>query len=144
MVAATIAVVYPHMNSIGGDSFWLLSLSNGMSNKHEFVGVEGCGAAAAAANRDRYAGLPAIPFRGANAALTVAGTVSAWARGLYISRDRLGGRLPLPRRLADAIDYARNGAPITESQHNNTNSKLTDLVSVQGFAETFLTVGWPP
>ena len=24
--AACIAVVYPHMNSIGGDSFWLLSV----------------------------------------------------------------------------------------------------------------------
>jgi gamma-glutamyltranspeptidase/glutathione hydrolase len=23
--AATVAVVYPHMNSIGGDSFWLIS-----------------------------------------------------------------------------------------------------------------------
>lgn len=137
--AATIAVVYPHMNSIGGDSFWLLSLADGGAGKREFLGVEGCGAAAAAANRERYAGMPAIPFRGPNAALTVAGTVSAWARSLDVSRERLGGRLPLSRLLGDAIDYARNGVPVTASQYRNTNGKLADLVSVPGFAGTFLT-----
>lgn len=43
--AATIAVVYPHMNSIGGDGFWLISAPG-----HSPVGIEACGAAAAAAS----------------------------------------------------------------------------------------------
>ncbi|TDV05481.1 gamma-glutamyltransferase family protein [Paraburkholderia caballeronis] len=137
--AATIAVVYPHMNSIGGDSFWLLSLANGGAGSRAFVGVEGCGAAAAAATRDRYAGVAAIPFRGPDAALTVAGTISAWERSLAISRERLGGRLPLSRLLADAIDYARYGVPVTESQYRNTHGKLAGLAPVAGFAQTFLT-----
>lgn len=70
--AATIAVVYPPMNSFGGDGFCLISMPG-----HSPVGIEACGAAAAAASieahRDR--GLDAITPRGALAANTVAGTV---------------------------------------------------------------------
>ena len=47
--AATIAVVYPHMNSIGGDSFWLLHVPG----KAPGV-IEACGAAAGAASLDWY------------------------------------------------------------------------------------------
>jgi gamma-glutamyltranspeptidase len=43
--AATIAVVYPHMNSIGGDGFWLISAPGS-----EPVGIEACGAAAGTAS----------------------------------------------------------------------------------------------
>jgi gamma-glutamyltranspeptidase len=39
--AATIAAVYPHMNSIGGDGFWLISRPG-----EEPVGIGACGAAA--------------------------------------------------------------------------------------------------
>src|ERR1700737_4826219 len=71
--AATIAVVYPHMNSIGGDGFWLIARP-GQAPR----GLEGCGAAAAGATMSRYreAGHASIPFRGGMAACTVAGTVS--------------------------------------------------------------------
>ena len=41
--ASTIAVVYPHMNSIGGDGFWLIAKPNG-----ETVAIDACGAAAKA------------------------------------------------------------------------------------------------
>src|SRR5471030_2407835 len=73
--AATIAVVYPHMNSIGGDGFWLIARPGEAPR-----GLEGCGAAAQAASIDRYraAGHAAIPFRGGAAACTVAGTISGW------------------------------------------------------------------
>lgn len=134
--AATIAVVYPHMNGIGGDSFWLMALEG--PGGRQVLGVEGCGAAAAGARREQYAGRSAIPFRGASAALTLAGTVSAWERSLFISRERLGGRLPLSRLLADAVDYARNGVPVTASQHRSTASKRDELAGVAGFADTFL------
>jgi gamma-glutamyltranspeptidase/glutathione hydrolase len=39
--AATIAVVYPHMNSIGGDAFWLISEPGKPP-----VGIDACGRAA--------------------------------------------------------------------------------------------------
>ena len=38
--AATIAVVYPHMNGIGGDSFWLVGLPQA-SGDTEVLGIEG-------------------------------------------------------------------------------------------------------
>jgi gamma-glutamyltranspeptidase/glutathione hydrolase len=138
--AATIAVVYSHMNGIGGDSFWLMSLG-GFGG--EMLGVEDCGAAAQGVRREQYAG-PAIPFRGASAALTVAGTVSAWERALDISHTRLGGRLPLARLLADAVEYARHGMPVTSSQSRNTQTKHAELSPVSGFAETFLRDGQAP
>ena len=37
--AATIAVVYPHMNSIGGDSFWVIH-----SPGKAMGGIDACGA----------------------------------------------------------------------------------------------------
>ena len=42
--AATIPVVYPHMNSIGGDSFWLVHVPG-----RAVRGIDACGAAARAA-----------------------------------------------------------------------------------------------
>src|SRR5690242_20854718 len=71
--AASIAVVYPHMNSIGGDAFWLIH-SPGETPR----AIDACGAAAARASTSFYReqGLEAIPFRGGVAACTVAGTIA--------------------------------------------------------------------
>ena len=59
--AATIAVVYPHMNSIGGDGFWLIHVPGDAPRA-----IDASGAAAAAADIGFYRnrGLQAIPFRG--------------------------------------------------------------------------------
>ncbi len=134
--AATIAVVYPHMNSIGGDGFWLVSVPG-----QDPVGLEGCGAAANAASIDAYraAGLDAIPFRGGQAACTVAGTVSGWDAAMKFSGGKLDGKLPLQRLLADAITYAKEGIPVTRSQSVCTQQRLSQLREIPGFAPTFLT-----
>ena len=87
--ASTIAVVYPHMNGIGGDSFWLVRDAQGAVK-----GIDACGASAAAARRENYTGLAAIPFRGGTAAITVAGTVSGWNAAFQMSRNALAGTLP--------------------------------------------------
>src|SRR3982751_5882777 len=65
--AATIAVVYPHMNSIGGDAFWLVHVPG-----DDPRAIDACGAAAARASIEFYRerGLDAIPFRGGIAANT--------------------------------------------------------------------------
>jgi gamma-glutamyltranspeptidase/glutathione hydrolase len=47
--AATIPVVYPHMNSIGGDGFWLIHTPGQAARA-----IDACGAAAMAASRDWY------------------------------------------------------------------------------------------
>ena len=48
--AATISVVYPHMNGIGGDAFWLVHQPG-----QPVTTIDACGAAATAATRDLYA-----------------------------------------------------------------------------------------
>ena len=138
--AATIAVVYPHMNSLGGDNFWLISDGGAQP-----LGIDACGAAAGAANIAFYRqqGYDEIPPRGALAANTVAGAVSGWQAALEVSR-RWGGKLPLPRLLEDAIYYAREGVPVTRSQHANTVAKQPELVDVPGFSQAFLDNGKAP
>lgn len=140
--AASIAVAYPHMNSLGGDSFWLLYVP-GMAPG----AIDACGAAAAAASiawyRDR--GIEkSIPFRGGVAANTVAGTVSGWGAAYQLSRRALRGRLPLARLLEDAIHYAERGIVVTASQALNTANKKAELSPQPGFAETFLVEGEAP
>ena len=140
--AASIAVVYPHMNSIGGDAFWLIH-APGQAPR----AIDACGAAAAAASIGWYAerGITkSIPFRGGAAANTVAGTVSGWNAAYAFSSDQLGGKLPLARLFADAIHYAEMGIAVTRSQHATTAAKLTGLKGVHGFDAAYLVNGAPP
>lgn len=140
--ASTIAVVYPHMNGIGGDSFWLIVPPEGQG---EPIAIDACGPAAQAATIEAYRarGLSAIPTRGPLAANTVAGTIGGWKLALEIAAD-MGGRLPLGRLLADAIGYARDGTAITLSQENATRIKFPELENQPGFRETFLIDGQLP
>ncbi|HEY4371304.1 MAG TPA: gamma-glutamyltransferase family protein [Burkholderiales bacterium] len=135
--AATITVVYPHMNGIGGDSFWLVKNADGVT------GIDACGAAASGVSRDSYAGKKAIPFRGGEAAITVAGTMSGWGAAYQLS-GKMGGTLPLSRLLADAMHYADHGIAVTASQHLNTSKKLGELKDMHGFADAFLIGGQVP
>ena len=136
--AAAIAVVYPHMNAIGGDGFWLIHQPG-----RPPVAIDACGFAAGLADRRFYAGLEAIPARGPQAALTVAGTVGGWAKALEVARP-WGPPLPLARLLADAVRHARDGVAVTASQVAYTTSKLDGLKDMPGFADTFLVGGAPP
>lgn len=136
--AASIAVVYPHMNSLGGDGFWLIVPPEGSP-----IAIDASGPAGSQATLERYAGMARIPIRGAAAALTVAGTVGGWQEALAVSAE-LGGSMPLPSLLADAIHYATEGIPVTPSQYMATSAKQTELQDIPGFAETFLQNGAPP
>ena len=138
--AAAIAAVYPFMNGLGGDCFWLVSEPDG-----EPLGIDACGAAAGLADLDHYGGEGgAIPTRGPGAALTVAGAVSGWQAALEVSRERWGGRLPLSRLLEDAIAFARDGVAVSQGQASVTTEKLGELRDVPGFAETYLVEGAVP
>src|SRR5262245_345103 len=65
-MAATIAAVYPHMNHVGGDGFWLLREPSGRIHA-----IEAAGFAGEQARRDLYRDHETIPARGPLAALTV-------------------------------------------------------------------------
>lgn len=132
--AATIAVVYPHMNGIGGDAFFLLA-EMGRAPRV----IDACGAAGALATIERYAakGYDAVPARGANAALTVAGAVSGWQLAAEIAAS-LGGRLSRRDLLADAIRTAKEGFAVSRSQAQMTMENIEELHDVTGFAEHFL------
>lgn len=139
-MAATLAVVYPHMTAIGGDGFWLIGAPGQTP-----VGIDACSRAAAAATPELYAqaGLTAIPQRGPLAANTTAGTVGGWGEALRVSGER-GGRLPLARLLEDAVWHARNGFAVTASQSELTAQKLPELADVSGLADVFLADGAAP
>jgi len=135
--AAAIAVVYPHMNSMGGDGFWIISEPG-----KDPVGIDACGPAARLATPEAYgeAGFEAIPARGPKAALTVAGTVGGWASALEAAQG-WGKALPLSDLLADAIKHAHDGVSTTRGQALLTRDKLSELKDVPGFADTYLDDG---
>jgi oxamate amidohydrolase len=139
-MAATIAAVYPHMNHIGGDGFWLVRRPNG--RVHALMGA---GRAGADARIDLYRehGHDEIPARGPLAALTAPGAVAAWMQALELAKAH-GGRLPLATLLDAAIRYARDGYAVTRSQARLTAEKLAELEDIPGFAATFLIDGKPP
>ncbi|MFN9943946.1 MAG: gamma-glutamyltransferase, partial [bacterium] len=62
----------------------------------------------------------------------------------HLSKRALGGRLPLSRLLEDAIYYAREGVPVTHSQHALTAAKQAEIGATPGFVETFLVNGQSP
>lgn len=108
--AATIAVVYPHMNSIGGDGFWLIVPPSG-----EPIAIEACGPAGSLATLESYSNYEKIPFKGSKSAITVAGTVGGWEEALKYVTECGYQRLSISRLLADAIYYAEEGFPVSSS-----------------------------
>lgn len=139
-MAATIAVVYPHMNGVGGDGVWLIREPGGKVRCLEAIGFAGSSATIRAyfdAGHER-----ATPPRGPLAALTTPGAVSGWAQALELSKA-LGGRLPLSDLLRDAIRHAREGCPVSASEARTKPNKLANLKEAPGFAAAFLDNGEP-
>jgi len=138
--AATIAVVYPHMNAIGGDAFMLVA-ERGRPPK----GIDACGAAGSLATIQRYhaKGYDVIPPRGADAALTVAGAVSGWQLASEVA-ESVGGRIPRRDLLEDAIRRAKEGITVSRSQAAMAAENLDELKPVPGFAGQFLVEGKAP
>jgi gamma-glutamyltranspeptidase/glutathione hydrolase len=138
-MAATIAAVYPHMNHIGGDGFWLMREPSG--RVRALMGAGPAGAKATAALYREH-GLDEIPPRGPLAALTVPGAIAGWMLALEAAKAN-GGRVPLRVLLGAAIGHAR-GYTVTRSQARLTAEKLAECKDAPGFATTFLLDGKPP
>ncbi|WP_133504169.1 gamma-glutamyltransferase family protein [Marinomonas balearica] len=142
--AATIAVVYPHMNGLGGDGFWLISEPG-----KKPIAIDASGVAATGATTEFYQGHEAIPSRGGKAALTMAGAVAGWEKALEISHkwsnllpsDNLSmAGLPLETLLNDAIVRATQGIDVTQSLEDASVKTHADLSQFDGF-DTFLHQG---
>ena len=95
-MAASIAAVYPHMNHIGGDGFWMVREPNGRVRAHDGGG---------AGRRERHgrsfiAQHETIPARGPLAALTVPGAIGGWMLALRGGAGRAAGRIAARRAAA--------------------------------------------
>jgi gamma-glutamyltranspeptidase len=136
--SATLAVIYPHMTSLGGDAFWLIYDAHADSVRH----LNGGGKAARTASIQWFTdrGLSEIPYRGAIAGtLTVPGAVASWCEA-----HRTYGKLPLQRCLDAAIDYAEHGFPITERLASWIALTREDLQRSPEAAAIFLAAGPRP
>jgi gamma-glutamyltranspeptidase len=144
-MAASIAAVYPHMNHIGGDGFWLIREPSGRVRA-----IMGAGRAGAKATPRLYrdAGHHEIPARGPLAALTVPGAVAGWMLALEAAKAQTGkgtrAKLPLHVLFEAAIKHAREGYTVTRSQARLTAEKLPEMKDAAGFAGAFLVDGKAP
>ena len=138
--AAMIAVAYPHMNGLGGDSFWLVHQQGS-----DPWAIDACGCAASAASPDWYLkrGLHQVPSRGPSAALTMAGTVAGWqlARDSWAARNPSETLTPLDELLAPAVDKANRGITVTDSLAAASAKVSTELRESAGYQQVFTRSG---
>ena len=99
-VAATLSVVEPTMNGVGGDLFALVW------DGAELHGLNASGRSPLRWSLERFAARGAIPELGWDA-VTVPGAVSGWVA----LSERFGSR-PFGELLAPALEYAREGFPV--------------------------------
>ena len=137
-MAASIAAVYPHMNHLGGDGFWIIREPSGRVRA-----IMAAGPAALAAKPELYRDHETMPTRGPLAALTVPGAVGGWILAHEAAKAR-SGKLPLKVLLTPAFTQARNGYAVTRSQRRLTEEQFNSLKDVPGFAEQFLVDGKVP
>lgn len=116
--ATAITVVYPHMNSVGGDSFWLIF----DAGRRRLLALNAAGRSAAGIDADAYRARygTSMPTRGGAAALTVPGVVSGWAEAHSLSRQYLGSSIPWSALLDGAIEHAREGFTVSAGQRRVT------------------------
>lgn len=136
--SAALAVIYPHMTSLGGDQFWLIYDAGRRSVRCLSAG----GRAAASASLGWFSrrGLDEIPYRGiVPATLTTPGAVDGWCEA-----HAALGRLPLARDLAPAIACARDGFAVTGRVAAWTDRTAAVLAENPEAAAIFLPGGRPP
>lgn len=139
-IASTLAVVYPHMNGIGGDGFWLIY----DAKQKRIRGLNASGRSGEKASisfyRDRH--YQDIPTRGYFAANTVPGVVDGWGKIYHYSQKYLSGKVTWSTLLQSALTYAKDGFPVTPSQYdwtvNNVYDGQTNLQNYDEFSRIFL------
>ncbi len=121
---AALCVTEPCSTGIGGDAFALIWSAK---DKRLFgLNASGPAPAALSANYVREQGHTEFPALG-GLAVTVPGAVRGWEKAL----DKFGS-LPLERILKSAIDYAKNGYPVSEKiawQWSRSAEKMSRLAN---------------
>ena len=138
--AICLTVVEPDCNGLGSDAFALVWI------KDRLYGLNGSGPAPALLTRDKVlaAGHSEMPQRGW-IPVTVPGAVSAWAE-----LHRRFGRLPFAKLFEPAIEYARDGFPVSPiagklwKAAETTFAPFRDDPAFAGFFSTFLPTGSAP
>jgi len=133
--AAMISVQYPHMNSLGGDGFWLICEAG-----KKPVAIDACGAASHSIDVDAYrANAASLPENGGASAMTMAGTVAGWQKALQLN----AGSLSLIELLQPAIDAAESGVEVTQSLVNASEKTFSRLQDSRAFSDIYLPQGKP-
>ncbi len=128
--AAEIAVQYPHMNSLGGDGFWIIS-KQGQAP----IVIDGSGRSAS--DLSAFHNLTQRPTRGGLAALTMAGTLSGWQQAL----QHVDQNLPLSALFERPILHAKTGVTVTQSLENASRLTFPELHKNKAFASQYLNNG---
>jgi gamma-glutamyltranspeptidase/glutathione hydrolase len=122
--ASTISVVYPHMNSIGGDNFWLIY--NAKTKEVKALNSSGRSGENASISFYKDQNMSEIPARGYLSANTVPGAVAGWNEAFLFSKENLKGTFAWKQLLQSAINYAKNGFAVTPSQEHWTNVNIDE------------------
>ena len=138
--AAVLNVVEPQMTGIGGDAFALAHFDG------EYAALNASGGAPEAVDQATYRERledgeddePSMPTEG-GLAVTVPGALDGWKRLL----DRFGTR-ELADVLEPAIQYARDGFPVTEYVSRQWRGEVDRIAQFDATAETFLPGGEAP
>ena len=144
--AATLAVVYPQMCTLGGDNFWLIY----DAKKGVMKALNASGRAGEKATIDFYKskGFEKIPSRGYYAANTVPGVVSGWDEAYQYSVKVLGTKYKWSELFSSPIEYAQNGFPVSTSLNywtlidiDPSDTEFRDLQRFDEFKRVFLKNG---
>jgi gamma-glutamyltranspeptidase/glutathione hydrolase len=130
--AITLTVVEPTGNGIGSDAFAILW------DGKELHGLNASGRSPAGWTPERFAGLKSMPQRSWES-VTVPGAVSAW-----VKLSERFGKLPFAELFEPAIDYARNGFPLSPTIAVLWGKGAAVLAGQPGFRENFMPGGRVP
>lgn len=142
--ASTLAVVYPQMNTVGGDNFWLIY--NAKTGEMRALNASGRSGEKATIDFYKKKGMNKIPARGYLAANTVPGVVSGWEAAHKYSNANMGNTgLPWNQLFGTAISYAEKGFPVSPSLQrwaeinvDPNDSEFRNLQRFTGFKQTYL------
>ncbi len=140
-MAASIAAVYPHMNHVGGDGFWVVREPNGRVRAIMAPGPAGAKATIGFYQGARLRHDPAArAARGAHRA----GRDRRLDAGACRRRNRCAEKCRSMCCSSPRSQQARDGYVVTRSQHELTRDKLPEMGEAPGFAQTFLIDGKVP
>ena len=143
-VASTLAVVYPQMNTIGGDNFWLIY--NAKTKEVKALNASGRSGEKATIDFYKSKGYSKIPSRGYLAANTVPGVISGWdAAHRYAHANMSNKGLKWKQLFDSAITYADKGFPVTPSLErwekinvDPKDNQFRNLQRFEGFRNAYL------